>query len=161
MEYKKVCFMYRNKDYAVDGMRSALGLAVENMYSYGVVMDTEIDKLDEHNLESIEMLRDMEGEIYSRFPPMSRKTVLRQSTWKNLAKSSGIWILSSLTDLNRGGIMKILNVYRSEPDETVKKLVEIVTRDRESDSFDLNVASPDYDALVDKIFDADQTICWW
>ena len=57
--------------------------------------------------------------------------------------------------------MKILNVYRSEPDETVKKLVEIVTRDRESDSFDLSTDSPDYDALVDKIFDADQTICWW
>ncbi len=65
MEYKKVCFMYRNKDYAVDGMRSALGLAVENMYSYGVVMDVEIDKLDENNVESIEMLRDMEGEIFS------------------------------------------------------------------------------------------------
>ena len=57
--------------------------------------------------------------------------------------------------------MKILNVYKSEPDETVKKLVEIVTRDRESDTFDLNVESPDYDALVDKIFAADQTICWW
>ncbi len=57
--------------------------------------------------------------------------------------------------------MKILNVYRSEPDDTVKKLVEIVTRDRESESFDLSVDSPDYDALVDKIFAADQTICWW
>ena len=57
--------------------------------------------------------------------------------------------------------MKILNVYRSAPDETVKKLVEIVTRDRESDSFYLAVESPDYDALVDKIFAADQTICWW
>lgn len=57
--------------------------------------------------------------------------------------------------------MKILNVYRSEPDETVKKLVEIVSRDREADSFNLNVASPDYDALVDKIFTADQAICWW
>ena len=65
MEYKKVCFMYRNKDYAVDGMRSALGLAVENMYSYGVVMDSEMEQLDEHNLESLEMLRDMEGDIYS------------------------------------------------------------------------------------------------
>ena len=57
--------------------------------------------------------------------------------------------------------MKILNIYRSEPDEAVKKLVEIVTRDRESDTFDLNVATPDYDQLVDKIMDADQTICWW
>jgi len=57
--------------------------------------------------------------------------------------------------------MKILNVYRSEPDETVKKLVEIVTRDRESMSFDLTVDSPDYDKLVDMIFEADQTISWW
>jgi hypothetical protein len=57
--------------------------------------------------------------------------------------------------------MKILNIYRSEPDDTVKKLVEIVTRDRESEDFDLNVENPDYDALVDKILDADQTICWW
>lgn len=57
--------------------------------------------------------------------------------------------------------MKILNVYRSEPDETTNKLVEIVTRDRESDSFDLYVDNPDYDALVDKIYDADKVISWW
>jgi len=57
--------------------------------------------------------------------------------------------------------MKILNVYKSEPDETVQKLVKIVTRDREADSFDLHTENPDYDTLVDKIFAADQTICWW
>ena len=57
--------------------------------------------------------------------------------------------------------MKILNVYRSEPDETTKKLVEIVSRDREEDNFDLSVVSPDYDQLVDKIMAADKTICWW
>ena len=57
--------------------------------------------------------------------------------------------------------MKILNIYKSEPDETVQKLVEIVTRDRESESFDLHGDNPDYDALVDKIFAADQTISWW
>lgn len=68
MEYKKVCLMYRHEDYAVDGIRSALGLAVENMYAYGVVMDKEIDKLDELNQESIEMLRDMEGDVYSTEP---------------------------------------------------------------------------------------------
>jgi len=67
-DYKKVCFMYRHKDYAVDGIRSALGLAVENMYSYGVVMDTQIEALDDNTQESIEMLRDMEGEIYSTVP---------------------------------------------------------------------------------------------
>ena len=65
MEYKKVCLMYRHKDYATDGIRSALGLAVENMYAYGVVMDVEIPKLDEHNMESIEMLRDMEGDVFT------------------------------------------------------------------------------------------------
>jgi len=57
--------------------------------------------------------------------------------------------------------MKVLNVYRSQPDETTKKLVEIVSRDREADSFDLNVDTPDYDQLVDKIMAADKTICWW
>lgn len=57
--------------------------------------------------------------------------------------------------------MKILNVYRSEPDATINKLVEIVTRDRESDAFYLIVENPDYDQLVEKIFAADQTISWW
>jgi hypothetical protein len=57
--------------------------------------------------------------------------------------------------------MKILNVYRSKPDETTKKLVEIVSRDREADNFDLTVDTPDYAQLVDKIMEADKTICWW
>jgi len=57
--------------------------------------------------------------------------------------------------------MKVLNVYRTQPDETVKKLVAIVTRDREADSFALYEEKPDYDKLVDKIFAADQTMCWW
>lgn len=86
MEYKKVCFMYRSKDYAVDGMRSALGLAVENMYSYGVVMDEEIDKLDEHNLESIEMLRDMEGDIYSTIPANVEKNEFEPITVEELGE---------------------------------------------------------------------------
>lgn len=57
--------------------------------------------------------------------------------------------------------MKILHVYRSVPSEDVKKLVELVSEGRESDSFDLNVASPDYDKLVGMVFEADQTICWF
>ncbi|MHB8808772.1 MAG: hypothetical protein ACYC9M_01995 [Desulfobulbaceae bacterium] len=57
--------------------------------------------------------------------------------------------------------MKILHVYRSEPDAVTKKLVEIVSRDREADSFNLNVPNPDYSQLVDKIMDADKTISWW
>jgi hypothetical protein len=65
MEYKKACFIIRNKDYALDGMRSGLGLAVENMYAYAHLLDVEIDKLDDNNLDRLEMLRDMEGEVFS------------------------------------------------------------------------------------------------
>ena len=57
--------------------------------------------------------------------------------------------------------MKILNVYRSEPDDTTKKLVAVVSEGNEAESFDLNVDAPDYDKLVDMVFDADKTICWW
>ena len=57
--------------------------------------------------------------------------------------------------------MKILHVYRSAPSDDTQKLVEIVSEGRESNSFDLNVDNPDYDALVDMVFAADQTICWW
>ncbi len=57
--------------------------------------------------------------------------------------------------------MKLLNVYRSEPNDDVKKLVEIVSKDRDVVSFDLNVEDPNYDKMLDMVFDADQTICWW
>ena len=57
--------------------------------------------------------------------------------------------------------MKILHVYRSEPSETTKKLVEIVSEGNETDSFDLSADSPDYDALVGKVIAADKTITWW
>jgi len=57
--------------------------------------------------------------------------------------------------------MKILHVYRSEPNDDVKKLVEIVSEGRDNETFNLNVESPDYGKLVDMVWGADQTICWW
>ncbi len=86
MEYKKVCLMYRHEDYALDGIRSALGLAVENMYAYGVVMDTEMDKLDELNQESIEMLRDMEGDVLSTVPANVEKNGFEATTIEELGE---------------------------------------------------------------------------
>jgi len=86
MEYKKVCFMYRHEDYAVDGIRSALGLAVENMYSYGVVLDKEIDQLDELTQESIEMLRDMEGDVFSTIPANVEKNGFEPITLEELGE---------------------------------------------------------------------------
>jgi hypothetical protein len=44
--------------------------------------------------------------------------------------------------------MKILQVYRSEPNDDVKTLVEILNRDRDADEFKLFADNPDYDALV-------------
>ena len=57
--------------------------------------------------------------------------------------------------------MKILQVYRSEPNDDVKTLVEILNRDREADEFKLYDGNPNYDDLVGKIFAADKTVCWW
>ncbi len=57
--------------------------------------------------------------------------------------------------------MKILNVYRSEPNADIKKLVEIVTEGREAGEFKLYSGDVDYDKLVDMVYDADKTICWW
>ncbi|NLZ16304.1 MAG: hypothetical protein GX087_01015 [Desulfobulbaceae bacterium] len=57
--------------------------------------------------------------------------------------------------------MKILQVYRSEPNDDVKKLVSILNRDRDADEFKLYVEKPDYDALLQKIFANDKTVCWW
>jgi hypothetical protein len=86
MSYKKVCLMYRHPDYAIDGIRSALGLAVENMYAYGVVMDVEIPQLDELTLESIEMLRDMEGEVFSTVPANVEKNGFEPLTLEELGE---------------------------------------------------------------------------
>lgn len=57
--------------------------------------------------------------------------------------------------------MKIVHVYRSEPIDITKKLVEAVSEGRETESFKLYEGTPDYSKLVDLIMEADQTICWW
>lgn len=58
--------------------------------------------------------------------------------------------------------MKVLHVMRSaEQNDDVKKLIEIVSEGRDNETFDLFVENPDYDKLIDMVYDADQTICWW
>ena len=85
-EYKKVCFMYRHPDYAIDGIRSALGLAVENMYAYGVVLDTTLPPFNDNTVESIEMLRDMEGDILSTVPANCETNDLTPITLEELGE---------------------------------------------------------------------------
>ena len=57
--------------------------------------------------------------------------------------------------------MKILHVYRSEPTDDVKKLVEILSRDRDAKEFSLYMGDPNYDILVQMICEADKTVSWW
>ncbi|MEJ2032184.1 MAG: hypothetical protein P8Y63_03910 [Deltaproteobacteria bacterium] len=60
---KKVCFLLCNSMYTLDGTRSTLGLAVENMYSYAVVMYNELPEISDYHKENIEWIRDMEGDV--------------------------------------------------------------------------------------------------
>ncbi|MDF1615473.1 hypothetical protein [Desulfurivibrio dismutans] len=82
---KKLFFMYKNADYVVDGMRSALGQAVENNYAFGAVM-TDMPALDEHNKENVDWIRDMEGEIYSTVPSVCEQNELTPITLEELGQ---------------------------------------------------------------------------
>ncbi|OGQ97926.1 MAG: hypothetical protein A2505_09150 [Deltaproteobacteria bacterium RIFOXYD12_FULL_55_16] len=62
---KKVGFLLANKEYTLDGTRSALGLAVENMYAYAYVLNNELTEVSDYHKENIEWIRDMEGEVYT------------------------------------------------------------------------------------------------
>lgn len=58
-------------------------------------------------------------------------------------------------------VKKMLHIYRSEPTDDTRKLVDILNRDREAKEFSLYIGNPNYDMLVQMIFDADQTVSWW
>ena len=60
-----------------------------------------------------------------------------------------------------GETMKILQVYRSEPTEDVKKLVEILNRDRTAEGFRLYSGEPDYDILVQNTFANHRPVLSW
>ena len=83
---KKVCFMFVNSYYTLDGVRSALGLAVENMYAYGVVMNNELPPLDDYHKENIEWVRDMEGDVFSTVPANVEKHGLTAITLEEVGQ---------------------------------------------------------------------------
>lgn len=59
--------------------------------------------------------------------------------------------------------MKILHIYKTEPDETTKILAGIVSEEKEISEFSLYQGEPDYGKLIDLIFehDHDKVISWW
>ena len=59
--------------------------------------------------------------------------------------------------------MKILHIYKTEPDNTAKTLAGIVSQGKEITEFSLYQGEPDYGQLIDLIFehDHDNVISWW
>ncbi len=57
--------------------------------------------------------------------------------------------------------MKILNVFKSEPDAVIKKLMEPLSKDNEAQEFEMHQGDVDYDKLVEMVFEHDEVICWW
>ena len=82
----KVCFISRDKDYVHDAMRSALGLAVENMYAYCVVLDIEVPEFDDYNKENLEWIHDMEGDVYSNVDANVSANALTKITVEELGQ---------------------------------------------------------------------------
>lgn len=64
MESKKLYFLIQNRMYG-DGIRSALGQAVENHYAYPVIMYDEYPPMSDYVKENIEWIADMEGEVFT------------------------------------------------------------------------------------------------
>ncbi len=83
---KKLFFLYKHPDYVVDGIRSALGQAVENNYAFGAIMTPDLADLDEANKENVDWIRDMEGEIYSTIPALCEKNDLTPITIEELGQ---------------------------------------------------------------------------
>jgi len=83
---KKCAFLLVNSEYTLDGIRSTLGLAVENMYSYAYVMYNELPELSDYHKENIEWIRDMEGEVYSTVDANVEKHGLAKVTLEEIGK---------------------------------------------------------------------------
>ncbi len=56
--------------------------------------------------------------------------------------------------------MKVVYIYRSEPDDVTKKIAESLAEGNEVFEFKL-YESVDYEELAKKILECDKVICWW
>uniref|UniRef100_A0A832LV93 Sulfur reduction protein DsrE n=1 Tax=Caldimicrobium thiodismutans TaxID=1653476 RepID=A0A832LV93_9BACT len=73
MSYK-VCFLIANRPYISDGIRSALGLAVENMYSFTYIFYQKMPAKTEYLEENLAWIRDMEGDVFAVSETMDEET---------------------------------------------------------------------------------------
>jgi len=82
---KKVAFLVRGKEELWEGMRSSLGLVIENNYVTMVVLDQEVEMTDEYK-ENLEWFVDMEGEYYSNVPANVEKHGFQPITIEELGE---------------------------------------------------------------------------
>ena len=82
---KKVAFLVRGKEELWEGMRSSLGLVIENNYVTMVVLDREVEMTDEYK-ENLEWFVDMEGEFYSNVPANVEKYGFKPITIEELGE---------------------------------------------------------------------------
>lgn len=57
--------------------------------------------------------------------------------------------------------MKSLHILKSEPDRNTKLLIDILSQDEEIKTFSLYEGDPDYENLIDLIFEYDRVVTWW
>ena len=82
---KKVAFLIKDPSEDWDGLRSALGLTVENNYVSFIVLDHEVEPSAPF-LENLEWIREMEGEIYSNVPANVEKHGFTPITYEELGE---------------------------------------------------------------------------
>ncbi len=56
--------------------------------------------------------------------------------------------------------MKVLHVLKSEPDETINKLMDIISGE-EKDVFVLYEDNVDWEKFIEQVFEYEKIICWW
>lgn len=64
MAVYKFMFLIPNKMYIPDGLRSTLGVAVENHYGFAAILNQKIPPVTEYVKENLEWIRDMEGDVF-------------------------------------------------------------------------------------------------
>jgi hypothetical protein len=57
--------------------------------------------------------------------------------------------------------MKMLHIYKSEPDEATRTLVSALSEGVDASEFALYEESADYEKMIDMIFDHDKVVTWW
>lgn len=58
-------------------------------------------------------------------------------------------------------MMKVLNIVRSKPDESIKKIIDAFSEGEGDKVVSLYKGGLDWSAIVDDIFAFEKIICWW